>query len=234
MKYSLLDGNAFIKTNWHAPKDAIWITAAQTLRVNDLCDVYQLLKASSICKGDLAHGSVHYVNFKKWKDIHPGTEFRCFVRNKNLIAISPRDWPQFHEHFKTQKRDILKDIVSLFKEKIKEKFPIENYCFDVIRETKDHVKILDFSPFNEKFTAALAFDWEYLNGDEIIATNDDEEECDNPEFRYLAENVGIQPHSRNNYGFPQELIEMFKANNQEEVNQIDLAQLAIDQIDGHE
>lgn len=104
-------------------------------------------------------------------------------------------------------------------------------CFDVIRETKDHVKILDFSPFNEKFTAALAFDWEYLNGDEIIAANNDEEECDNPEFRYLAENVSIQPHSRNNYGFPHELIEMFKANNQQEVSQIDIAQLAIDQID---
>lgn len=72
------------------------------------------------------HGTSHFVTLKKWKEIHPGTEFRCFVRNKNLIAISPRDWPQYHEHFKTQKRDIIKDIVSLFKEKIKENFPIDN------------------------------------------------------------------------------------------------------------
>lgn len=121
-----LGGSAFIKTNWHSPKDAIWITAGQTLRVNDICDVYQLLKASNICREDFNNGSDHYITFKKWKEIHPGTEFRCFVRNRNLIAISPRDWPQYHEHFKTQKRDIIKDIVSLFKEKIKDTFPIDN------------------------------------------------------------------------------------------------------------
>jgi D123 len=88
--------------------------------------VYQLLKASSILKEDFSQGNNHYLIFKKWKEVHPGSEFRCFVRNRNLIAISPRDWPQYHEHFKTQKRDIIKDIVSLFKEKIKEKFSIEN------------------------------------------------------------------------------------------------------------
>lgn len=95
----------------------------------DLTDVYQLLKASSICKEDLSRvdqEGIYHLVIKKWKDIHPGTEFRCFVKNRNLIAISPRDWPQYHEHFKTQKQDIIKDIVSLFKEKIKEKFATES------------------------------------------------------------------------------------------------------------
>lgn len=102
------------------------------MRVKDLCDVYQLLKASSICKEDLNQvneANFCHIIFKKWKEIHPGTEFRCFVRNRNLIGISPRDWPQYHEHFKSQKRDIIKDIVSLFKEKIKDKFPIDNCKF---------------------------------------------------------------------------------------------------------
>jgi hypothetical protein len=93
----------------------------------------------------------------------------------------------------------------------------------VIRETKDHVKIVDFSPFYEKFTPALAFDWNFLWGDEIIAAND-ENESDNPEFRYLAENVGIQPNPRSNYGFPHEVVEMFKANDMLQ-QQIDLSQL---------
>lgn len=99
------------------------------MRVRDLSDAYQLLKASSTCKDDLnvidEEGFAQLI-MKKWKDIHPGTEFRCFVRQRNLIAISPRDWPQYHEHFKSQKRDIIKDIVSLFREKIKDKFPIED------------------------------------------------------------------------------------------------------------
>lgn len=41
-----------------------------------------------------------------------------------ILAISPRDWPQYHEHFSSQKQDIIKDIVSLFKEKIKTRFPV--------------------------------------------------------------------------------------------------------------
>lgn len=93
----------------------------------------------------------------------------------------------------------------------------------MIRETKDHVRIVDFSPFYEKFTPALAFDWKFLWGDEAIVDND-ENECDNPEFRYLAENVGIQPNPRSNYGFPQDVVEMFKANDTQP--QIDISQLS--------
>lgn len=98
----------------------------------------------------------------------------------------------------------------------------------MIRETKDHVILIDFSPFNEKYTTALAFDWNFLLGDEIITPND-EDESDNPEFRYLDKDVGIQPNPRNNYGFPQEMIEMFKSSNLsddqiEELNRITLEQ----------
>lgn len=109
--------SAFIKTNWHCPKDAFWITAGQTLKCKDITDVYQLLKASSMIKEDLnkqklpkhnALNSVHvedashqttnddgeyYLVLKEWHEIHPGSEFRCFVKNRKLISISPRDWP---------------------------------------------------------------------------------------------------------------------------------------------
>jgi D123 len=212
-----------------------------------LSDIYQLLKASSICKEDLAtikNDEFGHLILKKWKDIHPGTEFRCFVKNRNLIAISPRDWPEYHEHFITQKHEIIKDIVSIFKEKIKNTFPIESckffqtwflfsfyyiqmyflVCFDVIREEKDKVKLMDFSPFYEKYTNSLAFDWKYLNSDEITLSNCDHDESDDPEFRFLVANVGIQPNSKNNYGFPHEMIEMFKSSREclESLNQLSI------------
>lgn len=131
----------------------------------DITDVYQLLKASSICKEDLMchnlpvfdcstpivhnndnddnidnnsmssadesnQSTNQYLIFKKWHEIHPGTEFRCFVRNKRIIGISPRDWPQYHKYISSQKVDIVNDIVSLFKEHIKPKFPLYDckYC----------------------------------------------------------------------------------------------------------
>lgn len=142
-----------MKTIWNSPKDAFWITAGQTMCCKDITDIYQLLKASGICKEDLAchnlpvfdldpleeanssstdsdssvtdsTGNNQFLVFKKWQEIHPGTEFRCFVRNKKLIGISPRDWPQYHEFICTQRVNIVRDIVSIFKEHIKPKFPL--------------------------------------------------------------------------------------------------------------
>lgn len=134
-KLDLLGGSAFIKTNWHCPKDSVWITAGQTMRATCISDVYLLLKASGICKEDLASDATmgeHVIALRRWTDIHPGTEFRCFVRNKSLIGISPRDWPQYHEHIAQNKRDIIRDIVSLFKEKIKNQFPLTDCKFFLI------------------------------------------------------------------------------------------------------
>ena len=68
---------------------------------------------------------------------------------------------------------------------------------------------MDFSPFNETYTSALAFEWTQLHADDLIRVDD--EDPDDPEFRYLASDVGIQPNSRNNYGIPQDVISMFKA-----------------------
>jgi hypothetical protein len=90
-----LGGSAFVKTNWKCPRDAIWITAGQTLKAQDITDVYQLLKASSVCKKDLTNYDLpspdgrdveQYIVMKKWQDIHPGTEFRCFVKGHRLIG----------------------------------------------------------------------------------------------------------------------------------------------------
>lgn len=226
-----LSGSVFIKTNWHSPKDAFWITAGQTLKVQDITDTYQLLKASNFVKKDLNNHDLpllenlseqsinnsdyddnqppFYLILKQWLDIHPGTEFRCFVYKRNLIAISPRDWPQYHKYIIQQSSEIISDILSIFKEKIQNEFPLENFCFDVIRVIKDNVIIVDFSPFNEKFTDPLAFDWNYLlNYHQNLEDNNGDDNI-YPEFRYINTDCGIQPSKRNNYGFPQDIIDVF-------------------------
>ncbi|XP_053696118.1 cell division cycle protein 123 homolog [Sabethes cyaneus] len=208
-----LGGSAFLKSDWHSPKDAQWITLGQTLCVKDITDVYQLLKASSFCKEDFAERTAanqlgYHVVLKKWRDIHPGSEFRCFVKNKSLVAISPRHWPSYHEHIAAERSDIVCDIVSLFKEKIKQRFPLKDYVFDVFRPAKDRVVIMDFSLYGKGHSDSLAFDYDQLDADALVATIEEE---DDPEFRYLPEDCGIQPNKRNNYGFPQDVIDMFES-----------------------
>ena len=100
----------------------------------------------------------------------------------------------------------------------------------MIRSTKDHVTIVDFSPFTETFTNSLAFEWDSLHADDVIRSDD--EEPDDPEFRYLAVDVGIQPTSRNNYGIPQDVITMFKAssNAPDDDELANISRLVIDQM----
>lgn len=49
---------------------------------------------------------------------------------------------------------------------------------------------------------------------------EDSDEEDDPEFRYLSSDCGIQPSKRNNYGIPRDVIDMFRVsgNRAREIN----------------
>lgn len=46
-------------------------------------------------------------------------------------------------------------------------------------------------------------------------------EEDDPEFRYLSTDCGIQPSKRNNYGIPKDVIDMFRASSNQSSNTLD-------------
>ncbi|GAB0091055.1 Cell division cycle protein 123 homolog [Sergentomyia squamirostris] len=208
--YEMLKGNlpggAFVKTNWHCARDAHWIMPGQSLKVLDVAEVYQLLKASNFSKMDLSpeRGFDSGFNFclilRKWQEINPANEFRCFVRDHTLLAISPRAWPEYYEHIYQQKSDIVRDICTMFKEHIKNRFPLKDYVFDVVRERKDSVQLVDFAPFAPEHTHSLAFEWLELEDEEKFPTGGEDE----PEFCYLKESIGIQPKQKDLYGVPLE------------------------------
>lgn len=72
--------------------------------------------------------------------------------------------------------------------------------FDVIRHKKDVVKIIDFGPLNESAIEKSLFTYEELQN--ITET---------PEFRFIAEKIGIQPTSNQHYCAPKEINEFFQA-----------------------
>ncbi|XP_001599958.1 cell division cycle protein 123 homolog [Nasonia vitripennis] len=203
-------GAVFVKSNWSTPSDATWVAATKTLKCNSLEDVYLLLKSSDRISHDLS--SIKNSNnkdspltpclvLKRWRDIDPCTEFRCFVVNKELVGICQRDISQYYRHIENEKYDIQRDIKSLFMEKIKDKFSVDNYSFDVIRYKKDKVKIVDFGLLNESVTKGTLFTLEELQSEVPEA----------PEFRFIAEDMGIQPKTTRHFCIPQEVNEFFQA-----------------------
>lgn len=72
--------------------------------------------------------------------------------------------------------------------------------FDVIRYKKDKVKIVDFGPLNKSVVKGTLFTYEELHSETATA----------PEFRFIAEDMGIQPKPVTHFCVPQEINEFFQ------------------------
>ncbi|KAH0955350.1 hypothetical protein HN011_004828 [Eciton burchellii] len=203
-------GAVFIKTNWSSPVDATWVAPTKTLKCNTLEEIYLLLKSSNRIANDLNMAKLRKDHenplpfclvLKQWRDINPCTEFRCFVMDNELIAISQRDISQYHSSNESEKYNIQTDIKSLFSERIKGRFPLRNYSFDVVRHKKDKVKIIDFGPMDESSVKSTLFTYEELQN------HSDE----TSEFRFIGEEIGIQPKPPTHFCIPREISEFFQS-----------------------
>jgi D123 len=109
------------KLNWSAPKDALWVNGGTSMECRFAGDVYLLLKASDFCSFDVQHAMQDVIDtdpiydeiqldrplqsstkqslqlelvLRKWCNLYPSQEFRCFVVHQHLIGISQR----YHSH----------------------------------------------------------------------------------------------------------------------------------------
>jgi len=127
----------FPKMNWSAPKDAQWmLSESKLLRCTSVSDVFLVLKSSSFvthdvckaynnCTDHVAEKEVKRVlALRKWYDINPSMEFRCFVKNGNMIGISQRDISNFYSFLLTDIDNIEDKLVLFWEKYIKNSFPL--------------------------------------------------------------------------------------------------------------
>ena len=90
---SKFGGSAFIKLESVAPIDASWINGG-TLKCSNISQIYLLLKSSTRIADLVSNRSnCHQLSLiiRKWSNLHPGMEFRCFVVKNCLKGICQRD-----------------------------------------------------------------------------------------------------------------------------------------------
>lgn len=182
-----LGGKVLPKLNWSAPKDATWISPTNDMECRTANDIYLLLKSSDFVTHDLEHpfdgctdsAEVPYhLVLRKSFNINPALEFRCFVRNKHLIAISQREMNYF---------SFLFDLRSSFKRLIQDflanlDFPDSNFVFDVyIPPPHEKIWLIDINPWAPR-TDPLLFSWL-----ELLQTPEEnwEDSKLDPEFRLV-------------------------------------------------
>ncbi|XP_075218432.1 translation initiation factor eIF2 assembly protein-like isoform X2 [Lycorma delicatula] len=202
-----MGGNVFIKANWSAPTDASWIIPNKSLKCSSIEDMYLLLNTSSRLLRDfesLKEKDLCYLVIKKWEDIHPSTEFRCFVYDRFLIGISQRDCSDFHSYIPEAKMDIIRDVTEFFNQILKNTYPLQNYTFDIVRLSTGKIILVDFGVFDKKYSKSYLFTWEELSEIAVL-----EREIDLPEFRYVSSAIGVQPTDTfTGFGIPYDLTDV--------------------------
>jgi hypothetical protein len=177
-----LGGLVAPKLNWSSPKDAIWVNGG-TLQCKTAGDVYLLLKSSDFCAFDIqhswkevsdgddtsdetatdCHGAIPLqLVLRKWCNLYPSQEFRCFVREQELVAVSQRQHSQHFEHLVRDQYLIRSLVVEFFDEIIKpHSQSLNNYTFDVYLDKKERVWLVDFNVWGRR-TDPLLFTWDEL------------------------------------------------------------------------
>ncbi|KAJ1498819.1 hypothetical protein HMI55_004734 [Coelomomyces lativittatus] len=87
-----LGGSVFPKLNWSSPRDAAFMNLDGTLKCSSYENILILLKSSDFIQFDLLHPCVpYYLVLRKWHNINPSHEVRCWVHNNKVIAMSQKD-----------------------------------------------------------------------------------------------------------------------------------------------
>ncbi|POG81243.1 hypothetical protein GLOIN_2v1763473 [Rhizophagus irregularis DAOM 181602=DAOM 197198] len=192
------DGSVFPKLNWSSPRDATWISATNTLKCNSPSDIFLLLKSSDFIAHDLDHAfdDCYYDNqsdsrrhrpnefelvLRKWYDVAPSMEFRCFVKEEELVdtqthfqlliyfhncplkiqAISQRD-VNYYSFLNDIKEELETKIIQFFETHVQNKFFNRDYVFDVyVTRNRERVWLIDFNPFGP-MTDGLMYTWEEI------------------------------------------------------------------------
>lgn len=118
---------------------------------------------------------------RKWYDLQPSMEFRCFVKNQEIIGITQRDM-NYYSFLKDIEADIEHSIYQFFEDVVRDGFDsvhcnvfnnLMRYCnytyssceidvFDVyLQRSNNKVYLVDFNPFNPT-TDALLYNWDEL------------------------------------------------------------------------
>jgi hypothetical protein len=128
-------------------------------------DLSALSEAAAAAAASGAPPPAPTLALRKWYDLRPEREFRCFVRAHELIAISQRDVSQRFPQLDGEAEALEAAICDFHDDAIAGRFGLADFTYDVYAVSGGRgVRLLDFNPVGGT-TSALLFEWEELYGD---------------------------------------------------------------------
>ncbi|KAL9190605.1 hypothetical protein ACHAXT_000311 [Thalassiosira profunda] len=216
------------KLNWSAPKDAAWMNCG-SLKCTKPGDVYLLLKSSDFVGFDLEKAwedlaaedldaeeqeppsggggtppedFAHELVLRKWCNLHPSMEFRCFVHEHELVAVSQRHPSKFYAHLQPPEDGSVHPSVSIihsfFHTYIRKRFAdgnVPRYVVDLYVDSQERAWLVDFNVWAGR-TDGLLFEWgelialgEAVRNHERAEDDADEGSTPMPEMRVVTKDM---------------------------------------------
>mmetsp|Transcript_26652 Transcript_26652/g.63926 ORF Transcript_26652/g.63926 Transcript_26652/m.63926 type:complete len:450 (-) Transcript_26652:637-1986(-) len=114
------------------------------------------------------HDFEYELVLRKWCNLHPSMEFRCFVYEHELVAVSQRHHSKFYPHLQPPSDGTIHPstaiIQEFFETYIQHRFSqgkIHRYVIDLYVDMQERVWIIDFNVWALR-TDGLLFDWKEL------------------------------------------------------------------------
>ena len=225
-----LGGAAFAKVNWSSANDAKWITGS--LKCITPGHVFLLLKSSDFVsqsvtrtgprrycsdfsedkkEEDLEKNSV--LVLRRWGNISLSQEFRCFVRNHRIIALSQRDVFSYYDYLESRRERVRScvskffqnEMIPILKANSTKKIP-DSFVMDVFIDRKDKVHLIDLSVLG-KPTDTLLFSFSDLRNLENRLVVETSEKSFDFEIRFVRTKKQIVPSGRNFYCLPKDVLD---------------------------
>lgn len=158
---------AFIRLGSRSGKDSIY-ARNHGLKVNTIDEAVKMITSQSEriafdLQVAIQHNYSPYIFTRKWIDIPKWAEFRCFMRNRQLIGISQYDCKSLgHCPEILINATKIKFAIQVFFRKFRNIIHLDDVVFDVFINDCDftiNVKLLELNPFFVKTDACL-FSWD--------------------------------------------------------------------------
>lgn len=152
----------FVRLNSLSPKNDNKINNNKNLAIS----IIDLIRQSQRCTDTLKLNWPHYLMLRQWIDINPQSEFRCFIYQNRLTAIS-----QYHcyDKYNYINKNIIKNRIIQFYKDNYDKFIYEDCIVDLIVTNSD-VTIVEFNSFASGISGSALYNWD-LDSNILFNTN---------------------------------------------------------------
>ncbi|AUV58077.1 hypothetical protein [Bandra megavirus] len=167
---SKMSCSCFIRTDAYSPKDLLHREIIDTLEVTDAITALKLITQSERCSSKLFGGDnkifSKYIVVREYVNYDTNYEFRCFVYNWRLTAISQSGF-EYNLELHSKKNTIYQSIIK-FWDKFGRICPYSECTMDIIYNDKwidntlnnSGIVIIEFNSFGEHMNASSGlYDW---------------------------------------------------------------------------